>query len=116
MKKIFCVLILLFLSINNCFADYSGNHGINNLYTTKDGQVSLGFNTQPTNTCNFYGWYIIFDASIAGGKNMLSILLAAKASSKSVNIWYTASTASGTNQNTGCNESSMAKLDGVAIP
>ena len=80
------------------------------------GSIKFGVNNaDTTNTCSIYGRHFQFDATTEGGKNMLSILLAASMAGKKINVWYTASSAPGTNNTNGCNDSSIAVLTQIGL-
>lgn len=110
-------LVIFILFIFPVFAnaeDYLGNAPVSKMFGA--GVIMFGAENAPTgSTCSFFGRHFSFDATDESGKNMLSILLAAHISGKRVEIWYTPSTASGSNEKSGCNESSMAVLTKIGI-
>lgn len=75
----------------------------------------FGVVNPPADVCSDYGRHFIFDATTPEGKNMLSVVLAAKVTKTKINIWYTPSTTPGSDQNSGCNVATMAIVDGVGI-
>ena len=113
MKTLILIASLLFISTAN--AGYLG--GKTPLYIYGSKTISFGIAKQnlPKNLCSFWGRHFIFDATTESGKNMLSILLAAKMANKKIDIWYRPSTAKGTNQTNGCNGNSMAVLTNIGI-
>jgi hypothetical protein len=113
MKKLIAGLVLM-LSAANSMAGYYVST-IANLYVGYDGFASVGFPTAPPGTCSSYSWQLRFDASSAGGKNMLAILMSAKLSGNSISIWYAESSNPGTNQSNGCSNGTMAVLQGVNV-
>jgi len=79
------------------------------------GAAYFGTTAQPGNTCSLWGEYFKFDSTTSDGKNYLATLLTAKAAGKLASVWYVNSTAPGTNQSNGCNESSVSILTGKAL-
>ncbi len=63
----------------------------------------------PPQTCSWYGHQFVFDGTTESGKNMLSLLLAAKLANKSVALTYIPSSAPGTDESSGCGEKTMAR-------
>lgn len=79
----------------------------------ESSNVFVQFSPQPNNTCSLFGENTSFDYTTELGKALLSMLLVAKSSNNTVQIWYTESTAPGTDQANGCTVSSVAKLNGL---
>ena len=77
--------------------------------------VEFSVSVPPGNTCSLWGYHFRFDATTPGGKNMLSILLAAKLAGKRVNVWYTPSSAPGADQTSGCNLGTAAVLTTIGL-
>jgi len=77
--------------------------------------VELAVSVPPANTCSLWGYHFRFDATTPGGKNMLSILLAAKIAGKRVDVWYTPSSAPGTDHTSGCNAGTAAVLTNIGL-
>lgn len=69
----------------------------------------------PSDTCSYYNRQFRFDGTTPTGKNLLSMLLAAKMGGKTIDIWYTPSTAPGTDHTNGCTESSLAVVNLIGI-
>jgi len=113
MKQIYFALILLSIA-SQAMAGY-GSGDINRYYVRDDGWVYFGLITQLPNTCSSWGEHFRFDATTPGGKNMLGVIMAAKASNKRVDVWYTDSASPGTDQTTGCTGSAMAILKNIGI-
>jgi hypothetical protein len=81
-----------------------------------DSQLAvLGTTTQPANTCNWHGEFFVFDHTTSAGKSFLGTLLTAKASGRTISVWYTASGAPGTNASNGCTATTVSTLIAVAI-
>ena len=100
MLKILMLMALLFVSANTS-ADFLSGSTISKLYGA--GTISFGVDNAPSaSTCNYYNRHFKFDATTESGKNMLSIILAAYMSGKKISIWYTASSAPGTDHDNGC--------------
>ena len=108
-------LVLILLPAGHAAADgYSGPLTVATV-NVGQGRATFGTTTQPTDTCSYFGYYFIFDSTTADGKSMYAMLLAAKLSARQVNVWYTPSSARGTNENNGCVPSAWAVLTQVAI-
>ena len=71
---------------------------------------------QPANTCSSWGEYFKFDHKTETGKAFLSMLLTAKSSAQQIQVWYTASTAPGTNQSNGCNSAAVSDVYIIGLP
>ena len=107
-----CNLLLLFCSPTSA-GEYFGNSTITTIRVGTD--VYVGIDPQPTNTCSHWGEHVWFDPTTVLGKTLLAGLLAAQAANKTINLWYTASTAPGTDQSTGCSTIAMAILTRIRI-
>lgn len=68
-----------------------------------------------SNTCSFFSYRFKFDTSTSQGKAMLSVALMAKALNKKISVWYSKSSAVGTNETNGCTTATMAEATGIAI-
>lgn len=78
--------------------------------------INFGVNNAPTDTtCSYFGRQFIFDATTDEGRNMLSILLAAKLSGTKVHVWYHVSTLPGTTNSNGCHPSNMANAYAIGL-
>lgn len=113
MKKIILILGVLF-----GFSANASEYGIglvDRVYTGTDNMTLFGLKTQQPNTCVFWSEHFIFDSSTSSGKNMLSIILAAKMANKSVHVWYEPSSAPGTNQTNGCDRTTLSVLNSVGV-
>lgn len=106
-------IALLFLS-NLSYAGYGGGK-IDRFYVSSDGLTRFGLVTQLDGTCSNWGEHFKFDASTPIGKNLLSVIMSAKAANQTVNVWYLDSPKSGTNQTNGCTTSEMADLTAIGI-
>ena len=107
-------LLLLALSSSYVYAGYRGNVDVFGLFGASE--MKFGIENAPTsNTCSYFERHLKFDATTDAGKNMLSILLSASVADKSVNVWYTDSSAPGTDETNGCSPSSMATLTAVGF-
>ena len=115
MKKALATCWLL-LSAAQAHAGWIGGVDIADTNVGADGTAFLGLTTPPPNSCNFWAWHFRFDATTSGGKSLLALVLTAKTANKKVNVWYTDSTAPGTNQTNGCNGNSIGVLTGLSIP
>ena len=98
----------------NAYAGYSGNHTISGFFGADT--IKFGVDNRTTSdTCAYWGRHFKFDATTAAGKNILSILLAAKMANKKITVWYTASTAPGTTESNGCNPNTMATINEIGF-
>ena len=77
--------------------------------------VKFGVDSPPSDTCDYHQRQFRFDATTVEGRNILSILLAAKMAGKQINIWYNPSTNAGTDKDTGCTESHLAEVKEIGI-
>lgn len=95
-------------------AEFISGSTISKLYGSTS--IKFGVDNAPSDTtCNYYGRHFYIDATNDGGKNMLSILLAAHLSGKKVDIWYRASTAPGTDETDGCTDSTIATITNIGF-
>ena len=113
MKKTL-VILLMFLLSNTALAGFSGGY-VKRVYTSSSGWTYVGLTTQPPDTCSSWGEHFKFDSSTASGKNMLSTLLAAKIAKHGIHVWYTSSTAPGTDQYSGCSHNTISNLTSVGL-
>ena len=113
MKTIIVIASLLFISTAN--AGYLGGKTPLYIYGGKGVAFGIAKQNLPKDLCSYWGRQFTFDATTESGKNMLSILLAAKMANKKIDIWYRASKAPGTNHTNGCNGNSMAVLTMIGI-
>ena len=107
--------LVISLVSGTVFAGYSGYVNIKRIRIDTI-YAYIGTDSQPANTCSNFGEYFKFDNKTEAGKAFLSTLLTAKASGKLVEIWYSDSTVLGSNQDNGCNDSTLSNLSGVSIP
>lgn len=99
MKTIALLISLLCIPIAN--ANYLG--GKVPIYIYGNSNISFGIKNPPLNyVCSYYSRNFTFDATTEAGKNMLSILLAAKMANKKIDIWYQPSSKPGTTHKNGC--------------
>lgn len=112
MKNIVFFLIIVFFSLESAFAGWAGNLKVNRVYTGSSGHTNFGTTTMPSGTCSNWGEFFAFDSKTEGGKNMLSIILAAKVSGQSIDVWFTDSTTPGKDQNSGC---ALSTLNAVGL-
>ncbi|MDR6984488.1 hypothetical protein J2X32_003132 [Rheinheimera pacifica] len=117
MKVIIKFILLWLLVALPAAANAEYSHGyIKRFYTEASGMTYVGFVAQPPGTCDNWTEHMKFDSTTDGGKNMLSVLIAAKLSERRLDLWYSASDAPGTNNTNGCTQSVMAVLTGVGLP
>jgi hypothetical protein len=113
MKTIIVIASLLFISTAN--AGYLGGKTPLYIYGSKGVAFGIAKQNLPKDLCSYWGRQFTFDATTESGKNMLSILLAAKMANKKIDIWYRASKAPGTSHTNGCKHSTMAVLTMIGI-
>ena len=101
-----CIVLLVSTA---SFADYSGSHTVKRMYIGNDGWVFFGTSPQASETCDYYGLQFKFDSNTKAGKSMLALLLSAKVSQESIDVWYTPSTAAGTDAYSGCKTRTTAE-------
>ncbi|OGR02438.1 MAG: hypothetical protein A2511_10060 [Deltaproteobacteria bacterium RIFOXYD12_FULL_50_9] len=116
-KPLIIAALIMAFSSSNAFA---ASKYVTNLTLARvkvqEGVTLVGTTTQPANTCSNEGEYFKFDHTTPSGKDLLSLLLAAKASDGVVlSVWYTVSPAPGTTETTGCDISTISVLNGVGI-
>lgn len=117
LKNNIILLVILFIVALPATANAEYSQGyIKRFYTEASGMTYVGFVAQPSNTCDNWSQHMKFDSTTDGGKNMLSVLIAAKLSERRLDLWYSASDAPGTNNTNGCTQSVMAVLTGVGLP
>lgn len=117
MKKLIIFKILLFICALPVMANTKFSQGhIARFYTDNLGMTYVGFVAQPADTCDNWSEHVKFDSTTDGGKNMLTVLIAAKLADRGINLWYFPSQAPGTNQANGCTQEVMAVLAGIGLP
>jgi hypothetical protein len=114
MTKKTLISVLIFLSMPVHAIEWVGNKEIGQI-RIDGGFTYLSTTIQPPKTCNLWGEYFEFDYKTDTGRAFYSALLSAKAAKQKIDIWYEASTAPDTDQNTGCNGNTAAKLIGIRI-
>jgi hypothetical protein len=67
---------------------YDGGFNVTRLVIQSDGNVSFGTTRQPNNTCSYFKFYLTFNSNSVAGKQMLAVLLAAKSTDTSIDVWY----------------------------
>src|SRR4030066_144028 len=88
--KYLLIVGLLFMSQTTQAGDYESLVVINRVWVDRFG-VYVGFKTQPTDCVDltgFYGAHAILNPSSPLFKEQLTILVAAKATGKKVDLWY----------------------------
>lgn len=116
MKYFLIILLLLFSTVCRSY-EIAENLTIRHLYTYYSGKVYVSFNeTESLEVCSYYGGEIFIGPEQEGVQEILSSLLAARVSGKSLTIFYEATTGvEGSNHNSGCSEGVMAKLVAVVL-
>jgi hypothetical protein len=116
MKIATLVLAILSLVLFNGIAraDYIGEIQFQRIFV-EDNWCYVQVTDDVPNTCSYFYYRFKFDTTTNQGKIMYSALLMAKALNSPVDIWYTASTLPGTDENNGCNPTTMAVASAVAF-
>jgi len=110
----FTIFVMLLLPISfSSNAGWAGNLEVKKMFG--NSKIFFGVNTPPSDTCDYHGRDFIFDATTEGGKNMLSMLIAAYMADKKVDVWYTSSSLPGTTDKNGCNRNTMAVMTQVGF-
>lgn len=90
------MIIILFLLLPLTAKAGYGSGEIARVYTDNSGMTYFGLTVQLADTCSNYNIQFRFDSTTAGGKGMLSLLLASNAAGKTIDVWYSASPNPGT--------------------
>ncbi|WP_143247567.1 hypothetical protein [Agaribacterium haliotis] len=110
-KLLFAVIILF--TASNVYANYIGQKSVTAMYGS--GIIFIGVEGAPSDTCHHYGFNFRFDARTPEGKNIFSMLLAAKMADKKINIWYSPSSQPGSDHSNGCSADAVAVLNSIGI-
>jgi hypothetical protein len=113
MKKAVLLMATLFAT-GRAFAGY-GIGTVDRYFVDSDGWVYFGTTVPLDGTCSYFIDQFRFNGTTPAGKNMLATLMAAKIAGIPVSVWYTDSTAPGTNHNNGCTGATMAILTTIGI-
>lgn len=113
MKTIILIASLLFISTAN--AAWLGGKTPLYIYGSKTISFGIAKQNRHKDLCSFWRRQFTFNATTESGKNMLSILLAAKMANKKIDIWYSPSKKPGTNQKNGCTPKMMALVSNIGI-
>ena len=106
--------MLALLFNGNARADYIGSVQFQKILVDNDWcYVQVMDDVQ--DTCSYFYYRFKFKTTTNQGKIMYSALLLAKALKSPVDIWYTVSTAPGTDENNGCSPTTMAEASAVAF-
>ncbi|TAN52153.1 MAG: hypothetical protein EPN21_04755 [Methylococcaceae bacterium] len=112
-KKILAIAVGVSLSSNVMAGAYGK---ITVLRVFKNGYAYFGQELQPPDTCSNFEAYFKFSPTGDYGKNMLSMLIAAKTNGAPVTVWYTKSPVPGTTETSGCNtDSNTSTATGVSL-
>lgn len=114
MNLVMIVVSILLFSSDYAAAEYIGGVEFQNIMVD-NGWCYVQVNEDVQNTCSYFNYRFRFDATTTQGKLMYSSLLMAKALKKNVEFWYTASSAVGTDENSGCTTTTMATAYAVAF-
>lgn len=107
-------MIVALATSNSAFAGY-GVATIDRYFVDSDGWVYFGTIVPLPQTCSYFIEQFRFNGTTPTGKNMLATLTAAKIAGVAVHVWYTDSTAPGTNASNGCSAATMAVPTGIGI-
>lgn len=112
MKKIFLLMVCVVFPVY-VQAGFIGGQDPSAIFGST--KIRFGIQSPPDDTCNYFGRHFQFDATTEKGKNLLTILLAAKMGNKQIDVWYVPSSAQGTDQTSGCTHESMAVVSEIGI-
>lgn len=107
--------IALAATAGNAVADYAYNLTVARVRTHTNGYVYVGVTPQPSGTCSLWGEYWRFDPTTPIGKSLMATLLTAKATGRPIEMWYNASSVPGTDQASGCTDSTLAVLTAIGL-
>jgi hypothetical protein len=109
MKSLFISITFLLVYSNIAYSidNYAGSLNVRRIHVSNE-ICYVGTDSNPTGTCSEYNRQFKFSLKNNQGKAMYSIFIGAKLSGKKIDIWYTPSTAPGTDQTNGCNDTTMA--------
>lgn len=75
----------------------------------------LRLSASPPSTCTNYYDHLHLDTTTQFGKQALTVILTAQTTNRQLYVWYSHSTAPGTNETNGCTLAASAKLTGVRL-
>lgn len=109
--------LLLALSMTSVPAWAQGYFGPQQIQVLRiqTAQTMLRLAGSPPSTCSSFGEQFLLDTSTLFGKQALAVIMAAQATNRPLIVWYTHSTAPGTNETNGCTYPASAKLTGVRL-
>jgi hypothetical protein len=113
MKKL-ALAILMCTAAQASLAGY-GEGTIDRYYVDSNGWAYFGLTGPLPGTCSYFIEQFKFDATTPSGKNLLATLITAKLAVKNITLWYTDSSAPGTDQTNGCHAGTMAVLNAAGI-
>ncbi|MCI5144902.1 MAG: hypothetical protein D3923_05085, partial [Candidatus Electrothrix sp. AR3] len=99
---------------NYAAAEYIGNVEFQKIFVDNNW-CYVQVDDDVSNTCSYFRYRFKFNATTSQGKLMYSALLMSQALKKKIDLWYTASSAVGTNETNGCNPTSIAEAYAIAI-
>lgn len=110
-------MILLSMVLTASFAVSASYIGGKTTYSVYGNDyISFGVDAPPTNSvCDYHGRQFRFNAKTDKGKNMFAMLMAAELANRKISVWYTNSTAPGTDESSGCTTSTMAVLTAIGF-
>lgn len=110
----FTIFVMLLLPISfSSNAGWAGDLEVKKMFG--NSTIFFGVSTPPSDTCDYYGRDFTFDATTEGGKNMLSMLIAAYMADKKVDVWYAPSSLPATTEKSGCNPNTIAVMTQVGF-
>lgn len=116
MRRVFVAVLMFFVSFNGHAGYYVANVAVEKIRSHTDNNTYINIpGAVPQQACSNWNAYFIYDHTTETGKQFSSILLAAIAAERKVDIWYNASSAPGTTHNNGCTSATMAVVTGVSF-
>jgi hypothetical protein len=106
--------MVMFFICNAVYAGYAGSLDVNRIRVHEN---STYFATSPqlANTCSNWGEFFKFDHRTETGKAYLSLLITAKTTGQKIQLWYSESTAPGSDQTSGCVDKTLSVISGAAL-
>ena len=116
MQKRIAILASLFLTVfsSSVFANFTSGQTPKMIYGADT--IRFGVDNPPAGkVCDSYGRHFQFNATTEGGKNILSMLLAAEMSGRKIDVWYTESSTPDTDEQSGCWTGTMATVISIGL-
>ena len=114
-KRIFIGVLMLLFAYEG-YAAYAVDITVSRIRSHGNGYTYVNTaGAQPAQTCSNWNAYFKYDHTTETGKQYSSILIAAMAAGRKIDIWYNPSTAIGSDQSNGCDDAAVSDITGVAL-